>query len=78
MSLKRQLTFLGITPRVPHVRIYIGIEKEEYEEWMPIDENIPVAATLMDLEICQAICEPDQAIKFDDSNRDECVEDTFQ
>ncbi|GBN49757.1 hypothetical protein AVEN_102702-1 [Araneus ventricosus] len=31
------------------------MEKEEYEEWTSIDEDIPVAATLTDLEICQAI-----------------------
>ncbi|GBM70164.1 hypothetical protein AVEN_1809-1 [Araneus ventricosus] len=31
-----------------------GMQKEEYEEWMSIDEDITVAATLTDLEICQA------------------------
>ncbi|GBO18205.1 hypothetical protein AVEN_61314-1 [Araneus ventricosus] len=51
------------------------MQKEEYEEWMPIEEDIPVAATLTDLEICQAICQQDQAIKIDDSDRDECVEE---
>ncbi|GBM42803.1 hypothetical protein AVEN_228578-1 [Araneus ventricosus] len=30
------------------------MQKEEYGEWMSIDEDIPVAATLTDLEICQA------------------------
>ncbi|GBM59675.1 Ribonuclease 3 [Araneus ventricosus] len=45
------------------------------EEWMSIDEEIPVAATLTDLEICQAICEHDQAIKLGDSDMDECVEE---
>ncbi|GBN86830.1 hypothetical protein AVEN_133409-1 [Araneus ventricosus] len=50
--------------------------KEEYEEWMPIDEVIPVAATLTDLEICQAVCRQVQAIKVDDSDGDECVEET--
>ncbi|GBM32313.1 hypothetical protein AVEN_224700-1 [Araneus ventricosus] len=40
------------------------MQKEKYEEWMSIDEDIPVAATLTDLEICQAI-------KVDDSDRDE-------
>ncbi|GBN22307.1 hypothetical protein AVEN_220759-1 [Araneus ventricosus] len=49
------------------------MQKEEYEEWMSIDENIPVAATLTDLEICQVVCEQDQAIKVDDSDGDECV-----
>ncbi|GBN04002.1 hypothetical protein AVEN_177862-1 [Araneus ventricosus] len=44
------------------------MQKEEYEEWMSIDEDIPVAATLTDLEICQAI-------KVDDSDGDECVEE---
>ncbi|GBO00307.1 hypothetical protein AVEN_88552-1 [Araneus ventricosus] len=48
------------------------MQKEEYEEWVSIDENIPVAATLTDLEICQAVCEQDQAIKVDDSDVDEC------
>ncbi|GBO42402.1 hypothetical protein AVEN_36860-1, partial [Araneus ventricosus] len=50
-------------------------QKEEYEEWMPTDEDIPVAATLTDLEICQAVCEQDQAIKVDDLDGDECVEE---
>ncbi|GBL84954.1 hypothetical protein AVEN_42214-1 [Araneus ventricosus] len=44
------------------------MQKEEYEEWMSIDENIPVASTLTDLEICQAI-------KADDSDGDECIEE---
>ncbi|GBN43791.1 hypothetical protein AVEN_157887-1 [Araneus ventricosus] len=52
-----------------------GMQKEEYEEWMSIDEDIPGAATLTDLEICQAVCEEDQAIKVDDSDRDDCVEE---
>ncbi|GBM68069.1 hypothetical protein AVEN_147193-1 [Araneus ventricosus] len=42
---------------------------------MSIDKDIPVAATLTDLEICQAVCEQDQAIKVDDSGGDECVEE---
>ncbi|GBM76748.1 hypothetical protein AVEN_86322-1 [Araneus ventricosus] len=41
---------------------------------MSIDEDIPIAATLTDLEIYQAVCEQDQAIKVD-SNGDECVEE---
>ncbi|GBM06613.1 hypothetical protein AVEN_220047-1 [Araneus ventricosus] len=40
---------------------------------MAIDNAIPVAATLTDLEICQAVCE--QAIKVDDSDVDDCVEE---
>ncbi|GBO22353.1 hypothetical protein AVEN_23115-1 [Araneus ventricosus] len=51
------------------------MQKEENEEWIPIDEDIPVAATLTDVEICQAVCEQHQAIKVDDSNGDECVEE---
>ncbi|GBM28387.1 hypothetical protein AVEN_262148-1 [Araneus ventricosus] len=51
------------------------MQKEEYEEWMSIDEDIPVAATLTGLEICQAVCEQDQVIKVDDSDGDECVEE---
>ncbi|GBN21556.1 hypothetical protein AVEN_98974-1 [Araneus ventricosus] len=51
------------------------MQKEEYEEWMSIDEDIPVAATLTELEICQVVCEQDQAIKGDDSDVDECVEE---
>ncbi|GBM06017.1 hypothetical protein AVEN_49405-1 [Araneus ventricosus] len=51
------------------------MQKKEYEEWMSIDENIPVTATLIGLEICQAICEQYQAIKVDDSEGDECVEE---
>ncbi|GBO06664.1 hypothetical protein AVEN_265511-1, partial [Araneus ventricosus] len=46
------------------------MQKEEYEEWVSIDEDIPVAATLTDLEMCQALCEQDQAIKIDDSDGD--------
>ncbi|GBN06791.1 hypothetical protein AVEN_214897-1 [Araneus ventricosus] len=49
------------------------MQKEEYEMWMPIDEDIPVAATITDYEICHAVCEQDQAIKVDDSDGDECV-----
>ncbi|GBM03823.1 hypothetical protein AVEN_231298-1 [Araneus ventricosus] len=55
--------------------------QEEYEECMFIGEDIPVAATdniqifLTDLGICQAVCEQDQALKVDDSNGDECVEE---
>ncbi|GBN06086.1 hypothetical protein AVEN_158385-1 [Araneus ventricosus] len=51
------------------------MQKEEYEEWMSIDEDIPVAATLTHLEIFQAVCEQDQAIKLDDSDGGECVEE---
>ncbi|GBN06505.1 hypothetical protein AVEN_149513-1 [Araneus ventricosus] len=47
------------------------MQKEEYEEWMSVDEDIPAAATLTDLEICQAICGQDQAVKVDDSDGDE-------
>ncbi|GBM96528.1 hypothetical protein AVEN_121243-1 [Araneus ventricosus] len=50
------------------------MQKEEYEEWMSVDEDIPVASTLTDLEIYQAVCEQDQAIKVDDSDRGECIE----
>ncbi|GBN70030.1 hypothetical protein AVEN_212119-2-1, partial [Araneus ventricosus] len=53
----------------------VGMQKEEYEEWMLIAEDIPVAATPIDLEICQAVCEQDQVIKVDDSEGDECVEE---
>ncbi|GBN30576.1 hypothetical protein AVEN_105398-1 [Araneus ventricosus] len=49
------------------------MQKEEYEEWMSIDEHIPIADTLSNLEICQAVCEQDQAIKVHDSDVDECV-----
>ncbi|GBN51301.1 hypothetical protein AVEN_188422-1 [Araneus ventricosus] len=51
------------------------MQKEEYEEWMSIDEDFPVAAALTDLEICQAVCKQDQALKVDDSDGDEGVED---
>ncbi|GBM07298.1 hypothetical protein AVEN_122822-1 [Araneus ventricosus] len=44
---------------------------------MSIDEDIPVAATLTDLEIRQAVCEQDQALKVDDSDEDECVEENL-
>ncbi|GBM82007.1 hypothetical protein AVEN_51853-1 [Araneus ventricosus] len=51
------------------------MQKREYGEWMSIDEDIPVAATLTESEICQAVCEQDQGIKVDDSDGDECVEE---
>ncbi|GBN78307.1 hypothetical protein AVEN_183563-1 [Araneus ventricosus] len=51
------------------------MQKEEYEEWMSIDKDILVTAILIDLEIFQAVCEQDQAIRVDDSDRDECVEE---
>ncbi|GBN43351.1 hypothetical protein AVEN_143494-1 [Araneus ventricosus] len=54
------------------------MQKEEYEVWMSIDEDIPVAATLTDLEICQAVCKQDQSIKVDDSDGGECVEENPQ
>ncbi|GBO36354.1 hypothetical protein AVEN_188410-1, partial [Araneus ventricosus] len=47
------------------------MQKEEYEVGMHIDEDIPVDATLTDLEICLAVCEEDEAIKVDDSDGDE-------
>ncbi|GBM96165.1 hypothetical protein AVEN_23258-1 [Araneus ventricosus] len=46
------------------------MQKEEYGEWMSIDEGIPVAVKLSDLEICQAVCE-----QVDDSDEEECVEE---
>ncbi|GBO39776.1 hypothetical protein AVEN_139516-1 [Araneus ventricosus] len=49
--------------------------KEEHEEWNFIDEDIPVAATHEDLGFCQAVCEQDQEINFDDSDRNEWVEE---
>ncbi|GBO39094.1 hypothetical protein AVEN_62298-1 [Araneus ventricosus] len=52
-----------------------GIQKEENEDWMSIDEDIPVDGILTDFEICQAVCEQDQAIKVDDSDGDECVQE---
>ncbi|GBN69972.1 hypothetical protein AVEN_157128-1 [Araneus ventricosus] len=51
------------------------MQKEGYKERMSIDEDIPVAATLTDLEICRVVCEQDQAIKVDDSDGDERVEE---
>ncbi|GBN67430.1 hypothetical protein AVEN_106648-1 [Araneus ventricosus] len=51
------------------------MQKEEYEEGMSIDEDIPVAATLTDLEIFQAVCGKDQEIKVGHSDGDECVEE---
>ncbi|GBM36200.1 hypothetical protein AVEN_97569-1 [Araneus ventricosus] len=52
-----------------------GMQKEEYEEWISIDEDIPTAATLTDLEICQVVCEQYQATKVNVSDGDECVEE---
>ncbi|GBM48648.1 hypothetical protein AVEN_135018-1 [Araneus ventricosus] len=42
---------------------------------MSIDEDIPLAATPTDLEICQAVCEQYQAMKVNDSDGEECVEE---
>ncbi|GBO33598.1 hypothetical protein AVEN_243163-1 [Araneus ventricosus] len=42
---------------------------------MSIDEDIPVAAALTDVEICQAVREQCQALKVDDSDGDGCVEE---
>ncbi|GBL93562.1 hypothetical protein AVEN_59743-1 [Araneus ventricosus] len=61
----------GTRPSVIFIEPPDGIQKEE---WMSIDEDISVAATITDLEICQAVCEQDQAIKVDNSDGDECVE----
>ncbi|GBN56861.1 hypothetical protein AVEN_237108-1 [Araneus ventricosus] len=52
------------------------MQKKENEEWMPIDEDIKSADTLTDLEIFQAACERDQAIKVDDPDGDKCVEES--
>ncbi|GBM79083.1 hypothetical protein AVEN_92062-1, partial [Araneus ventricosus] len=30
------------------------MQKEKYEEWMSVDDDIPVDVTPTDLEICQA------------------------
>ncbi|GBN11162.1 hypothetical protein AVEN_133849-1 [Araneus ventricosus] len=49
--------------------------REESEEWVSIDEDIPVAAAVTDLEICQAVCEQDPSINVDDSNGDESIEE---
>ncbi|GBM12028.1 hypothetical protein AVEN_256110-1 [Araneus ventricosus] len=51
------------------------MQRENYEKWMSIDEDIPVTATLTDLEICQACLLARPAIKVDDSDGDECVEE---
>ncbi|GBO14041.1 hypothetical protein AVEN_202224-1 [Araneus ventricosus] len=51
--------------------------KEEYEEWLSIDEDIPETATLTDLEIFQSVCEQDQAINVHNFDRDIGVEKTF-
>ncbi|GBO21632.1 hypothetical protein AVEN_7097-1 [Araneus ventricosus] len=51
------------------------MQKEEYEDWMSIDEDIPVDATLTDLEICQDVFEQDKVIKVGDSDGDEYVEE---
>ncbi|GBM77224.1 hypothetical protein AVEN_260604-1 [Araneus ventricosus] len=51
--------------------------KEEYEDWISIDVDIPVATTSIDLEIFQAVCQQDQAINVDDSDGDKCVEENL-
>ncbi|GBO06187.1 hypothetical protein AVEN_33756-1 [Araneus ventricosus] len=42
---------------------------------MYINEDIPVAATLTDLEVCQSVCEEDLGINIDDSEGGKCVEE---
>ncbi|GBN48595.1 hypothetical protein AVEN_223521-1 [Araneus ventricosus] len=54
----------------------LDMPKEKYEEWLSIEEDIPETATLTDLEIYQAACEQDQAIKSDDSEGDDCIEES--
>ncbi|GBN04362.1 hypothetical protein AVEN_123316-1 [Araneus ventricosus] len=51
-----------------------SMQKEEYEEWMSIGEDIPLVATIIDFEICKDVSEKDPAIKVEDSDGDECVE----
>ncbi|GBN44708.1 hypothetical protein AVEN_173915-1 [Araneus ventricosus] len=46
------------------------MQKEQYEEWMSICNDIPVAATLTDWTFAKQV----QAIKVD-SDGDECVEE---
>ncbi|GBO11802.1 hypothetical protein AVEN_207719-1, partial [Araneus ventricosus] len=54
------------------------MQKEVYEEWISIDEDIPVDVTPTDLEICQAVfASKNQAINVHDFDRDICVEKTF-
>ncbi|GBM84181.1 hypothetical protein AVEN_61029-1 [Araneus ventricosus] len=62
-------------PSVIVIELLEGMQKKEYVEWMSIDKDIPTAATQTDLEIFQAVCKQDQAIKVDDSDGDECVEE---
>ncbi|GBN22784.1 hypothetical protein AVEN_74563-1 [Araneus ventricosus] len=50
------------------------MQKEEYEEWMSIEEDIPVAATITDLDI---FSKQNQAIRVDDPNGNECVEENL-
>ncbi|GBO01263.1 hypothetical protein AVEN_42505-1 [Araneus ventricosus] len=50
------------------------MQKEVCEEWISIDEDIPVDVTQTDLEIFQSVCEQEQAIKVDDSDGDDCIE----
>ncbi|GBN20577.1 hypothetical protein AVEN_150509-1 [Araneus ventricosus] len=52
--------------------------KEEYEEWMTIDGNIPVAAELPNLEFRQAVCEQDSAINIADSDGDNVLTKILQ
>ncbi|GBM21970.1 hypothetical protein AVEN_69678-1 [Araneus ventricosus] len=55
-----------------------GMIKEEYEEWMAIDGNIPVAAELQNLEFRQAVCEQDPAINIVDSDGDNVLTKILQ
>ncbi|GBN96788.1 hypothetical protein AVEN_261320-1 [Araneus ventricosus] len=55
-----------------------GMLKEEYEEWMTIDGNIPVDAELPNLEFSQAVCEQDPAINIADSDGDNVLTKILQ
>ncbi|GBN23417.1 hypothetical protein AVEN_18830-1, partial [Araneus ventricosus] len=49
------------------------MQRKEYEE-SSNNEDIPVGATLTDLEIFQAVCDQNQKLKVDDSDGDKCAE----
>ncbi|GBO02916.1 hypothetical protein AVEN_30095-1 [Araneus ventricosus] len=71
----KELRLLRRPPRSNVNHTNLSKTNMQKEELMSIDEDIPVAATLTNLEICEAVCEQYQAIKVDDSDGDEYVEE---
>ncbi|GBM48903.1 hypothetical protein AVEN_91869-1 [Araneus ventricosus] len=60
--------------RFPYATNRLVRKRKSTKSGCPLKRKVPLASTLTDLEICQAACKQDEAIKVDDSDGDECVE----